>query len=64
MKKNYLTDCDRQFVIYTDNTEIRNIITDSCVQFIDVDPNTTLDVKENIRAKFRYIHDYLTKIGT
>ena len=39
MKLNYLVDCDRQFVIYTDNREAKSWFKDSSdIVFVDVDP--------------------------
>ena len=61
MKQNYLVECDRQFVIYTDNIGVRSIIKDANVHFVYVDPNTTQDINENLRSKFKYIEDYLQR---
>lgn len=50
-----MTDCDRTFVIYTDNPEAKEVLKDEDIVFVDVDESTTTDVKENTRAKFKYI---------
>lgn len=63
MKENYLVDCNRLFVIYTDNLEIQKKLCDEPIQFVYVDENTTLDVRENRKKKFRHIKDFLRKFN-
>lgn len=57
MKKNYLTDCDRQFVVYTDNPNAKNAIKDDNIVFVDVDASKTKNIGENKLNKFKYILD-------
>ena len=55
MKKDYLVDCDRRFIVYTDNPEAKNEIKDEDITFVDVDPAKTKNIGENKLNKFKYI---------
>ena len=55
MEKNYLIDCDRKFVVYTDNKDVKSQLKDYDIEFIDVDPNQTENIGENKLNKFKYI---------
>lgn len=60
LKWGYLTDCNRLFVIYTDNPEFWNTdratpLLESNILVVKVDPSTTRDLNTNLKSKFKYI---------
>lgn len=65
LRRHYLVDCDRKFVIVTDNifVKIFQEINDD-VYVLYVDPKTTADIDINKRAKFKYILDWLNETST
>lgn len=59
LKFHYLIDCDRKFIIYTDNKNVKTYLDDELIEWHFIDEDKTKDHIKNLMYKFHYISDYL-----